>query len=102
MSQIFVYQSEDVLNMCSLIVSMIGCGRDGNDRNVCMQHIKRLFLALRSFFYPSNTGSWSVSIRAQFFIIFFNSVLFNFSRISLKVEFVLVLEMSTRGIDQTN
>lgn len=71
MSQIFVYQSEDVLNMCSLIVSMIGCGRDGNDRNVCMQHIKRLFLALRSFFYPSNTGSWSVSIRSIFFFIIF-------------------------------
>ena len=58
MSQMFVYSSSSVLAMTSWIISMIGCGED---RDLCMKYIKKLFLALRSFYYPSNAGTWSVS-----------------------------------------
>lgn len=69
MSSIFVYQSEDLLHMCSWIVSMIGCSRNAQtNKDLCMEHIKKIFLALRSFFYPSNTGSWSVSSRSCVFL----------------------------------
>ena len=74
MSQVFVYSNENINSMAVLIVNMIGSGNgsDDNDdklsefdpnseRNLCMNHIRRLFELLRSFFYPSNTGSWSVS-----------------------------------------
>lgn len=43
------------------IVAMIG-GGEPSERNICMDHIKSLFQALRSFFYPSNSGSWSANI----------------------------------------
>jgi hypothetical protein len=58
MSQMFVYSNDCVLTIASWIVSMIGCGEN---RDLCMDHIKKLFEALRSFYYPSNSGSWSVS-----------------------------------------
>lgn len=45
--------------MASWIVSMIATG---SDSELCMEHIKKLFLALRSFYYPSNTGSWSSNL----------------------------------------
>lgn len=61
-SQIFTYSTDEISILASWIVAMIGGGGKNNqDRNICMDHIKRLFQALRSFYYPSNTGSWSVS-----------------------------------------
>ena len=70
MSQLFVYSTQNINSMAHWIVNMIGCGRgesdemasdDESSRDLCMVHIRRLFELLRSFFYPSNTGSWSVS-----------------------------------------
>jgi len=62
LSQVFTYSSEEMPTLAGWIVAMIGCGgKDSPQRHVCMEHIKRLFQALRSFYYPSNTGSWSVS-----------------------------------------
>ncbi len=44
------------------LVAMIGSGTDPTQRPTCMNHIKFLFQALRSFYYPSNTGAWSANI----------------------------------------
>ena len=67
LSQVFMYSTQDINAMACWIVNMIGSGPDDqssddqSSRNLCMNHIKRLFELLRSFFYPSNTGTWSVS-----------------------------------------
>lgn len=52
---------EDMPTLAGWIVAMIGCGgKIGSpNRGVCMEHIKKLFKNLRSFYYPSNTGGWS-------------------------------------------
>jgi hypothetical protein len=31
-----------------------------DEKNCCMDYLKQLFQIIRSFFYPSNTGRWSV------------------------------------------
>ena len=59
MSQVFVYNSDDISALTTWIAAMIG--GLGDNRNMCLDHIKRLFQALRSFYYPSNVGTWSVS-----------------------------------------
>ncbi|CAF0770306.1 unnamed protein product [Brachionus calyciflorus] len=59
LSQIFVYGNDDVSTISTWIISMIGTG---SNRDLCMEHIKKLFLALRSFYYPSNTGTWSANL----------------------------------------
>ena len=41
---------------------MISSGQSMKTRNTCMEHIKRLFQALRSFYYPSNSGNWSSNL----------------------------------------
>lgn len=68
LSQVFMYSTQDINAMACWIVNMIGSGPpddlssdDQSSRSLCMNHIKRLFELLRSFFYPSNTGTWSVS-----------------------------------------
>ena len=53
------YSTDEISTVCTWVVSMIGCGQQ---RTLCMDHIKRLFQALRSFYYPSNTGSWSANL----------------------------------------
>lgn len=59
MSKMFTYSSTAVQSLATWIVSMIG---SGEDRDLCMKYIKKLFLSLRSFYYPSNSGNWSVSL----------------------------------------
>ena len=58
-TQAFSYTSEDVVSLSSWIVAMISSGQN---RNLCMDHLKSLFQALRSFYYPSNTGPWSANL----------------------------------------
>ena len=62
-SQMVVYSSEDVTAMAGWIVSMIGTGAN---RHACLLHLDKLCKALRSFYYPSNTGSWTVSETPSF------------------------------------
>lgn len=63
LSMLASYPVEDMPTLAGWIVAMIGCGEIGTpNRGVCMEHIKRLFKNLRSFYYPSNTGIWSVSL----------------------------------------
>ncbi|RNA36559.1 proteasome activator complex subunit 4 isoform X2 [Brachionus plicatilis] len=49
----FSYSDIEIDSIGLWIVSMIGTG---SDRNSCMQHIKKLFHILRSYYYPSNDG----------------------------------------------
>ena len=70
MSQMFIYSSSAISSLASWIVSMIGSGAD---RDLCMKYIKKLFLALRSFYYPSNGGNWSVSLISLNFKFFLNA-----------------------------
>lgn len=58
LSQSFAMNSVDIDNMATLIVSIIGTGED---RNLCMKNLKKLFQILRSYYYPSNTGAWVVN-----------------------------------------
>lgn len=60
-SRVLTYSSDEISTVCTWIVSMIGSGQGAN-RFICMQYIKRLFQALRSFYYPSNSGSWSANL----------------------------------------
>ena len=54
LNQSFVYSEVDIDSMATWIVYMIGCGED---RNFCMNHIKKVFKILKSYYYPSNTES---------------------------------------------
>jgi proteasome activator subunit 4 len=70
MSQQFMYSSDQIVAITKLIVAMIGTSNNASsDRNLCMDHIRFLFQALRSFYYPSNSGHWSSNI-----FIFLNSL----------------------------
>ena len=58
-AQVFLYTKNEICSIAKWIVCMIGTG---SDRNLCMEYIRRLFSTLRSFYYPSNTGSWSSNL----------------------------------------
>ncbi len=66
-SQVFLYSNAEIACLTRWIVSMISTGPN---RNLCMEYIKKLFSALRSFYYPSNTGSWSVSFCSKIQYLF--------------------------------
>ena len=55
----FSYSEIEIDSIGLWIVSMIG---SGSDRNVCMQHINKLFHILRSYYYPSNDGQLVIEI----------------------------------------
>lgn len=55
-----VYSEETVELLSYWIISMIGSSNESRD--LCMEHIKSLFQALRSFYHPSNSGSWSKTL----------------------------------------
>lgn len=50
----FTYNEADIDTIGSWIVAMIG---NSSDRNMCMDHLRSLLVIIRSYFYPSNSGS---------------------------------------------
>ena len=52
LSQTFAYSEVDIDSLATWIVYMIGCGEE---RSFCMNHIKKIFKILRSYYNPSNT-----------------------------------------------
>jgi proteasome activator subunit 4 len=59
MSHIFTYSPHEISSISVWIVSMIG---SGPNRNLCMQYIEKLINSLRSYYYPSNVGSWTSNL----------------------------------------
>ena len=55
LSDSFSYGEEDIDSLGTWIIAMIG--NSGQDRDLCMKHIKKLFQMLRSYYNPSNTGN---------------------------------------------
>lgn len=55
LAESFAYAEIDIDSIGSWIVSMIGTSSP--ERNICMNHIKRLFQILRSYYYPSKSGA---------------------------------------------
>ncbi len=51
-----ILSTQNIYSIAVWLVSMI------NRTTMCMDHIKRLFAMLRSFYYPSNTGRWSANL----------------------------------------
>ncbi len=53
------YTEETVYSCAQWIVALIG-SQNEQKNDICLEHLNRLFQALRSFYHPSNSGPWSV------------------------------------------
>ena len=52
LSKKFAATSTDISHYAKLIVSMLGCGEN---RNLCLEYILKVFKVLSSYYHPSNS-----------------------------------------------